>query len=232
MKIDIPNKWEAVTLREFQAVTKLFKEAEPKLETLKGNKKQRFQFELECAIISTLSGADMDDILNLHNGAHIALMNTIGFLSEPITGKVQTKVKVNGRKYYFEKDAKKITGGQWITIMHFLDNEDKIDENLHNLLACFAYDVKWFSKKYNGSDHNRIAEDMLDLPISFVKPLTDFFLLDWVASVKNMGVYLGIKGKQLKRRAEKELARSKASTDGSIPSTVSRTVGMTSDLIT
>ncbi len=231
MKIDIPNSWDAVTLREFQAVTKLFQEGDEKRKELDEAKIERFNFEVECAVISTLSGVDMNDILALTRSSHNHIMNQLTFLSDEITGKVNRKVKVNGRRYYFEKDARKITGGQWITINHFLDSDD-IEGNLHNLLACFAYDVKWFSKKHNGKAHARIAEDMLDLPVSFVKPLTDFFLLDWVNSLKNTAVYLDVKGRLLKRKAEKELARSKASTDGSTQSTDLQTEDMTLDRTT
>jgi hypothetical protein len=180
MKINVPTSWEGVTLREFQAVTKQLKEAKERLETLKGRKREQFNYEVECVLISTLTGVDVDDIMNLTRSSHNYIMNQLAFLSEPIEGKVKTRTKVNGKRYYFERNARKINGGQWVSLMHFLEDEDKIEDNLHNLLACFAYRVKWFKKTHNGKNHNEVAEDMLDLPITFVKPLTDFFLSDWL----------------------------------------------------
>ena len=215
MKINVPASWEAVTLRKYQAITALFKEAEGKGSKLTGKAKELHDYHTECALISTLTDTDMDDILSLNRGAHNSIMNTLGFLSSPIVGKVSSKMKVNGTRYYFEKNARKINGGQWITIMHFLEDEEQIDANLHNLLACFASRYKWLRHKYNGDIHNDVAEDMLDLPITAVKPLTDFFLKDWLASVKNMAVYLETQGRLLKRKAEKALRHSKADTDGS-----------------
>ena len=231
MKINVPTSWEAVSLRQYQAITALFKEAEEKAVNIKNKTKELHDYHTECALISTLTGEDMDEILALNRAAHNHIMNALGFISEPITGKVKNRTRANKNWYYFEKNARNINGGQWVTIMHFLEDEDKIDGNLHNLLACFAYRVKmgWFKEKikatkdeygdevftYNGKRHEHIAKDMLDLPMTTVKPLTDFFLKDWLKSVRNMAVYLEIEGKRVKRKAERQLARSKADTDGS-----------------
>ena len=217
MKINVPTSWDAVTLRKYQAITALFKDATIKGEGLEGDAKELHDYHTECALISTITDIDMDDVLSLHRGAHNAIMNELGFLSSPIVGKLNTRYKINGNRYYFENNAKKINGGQWITIMHFLKDEKKVDDNLHNLLACFTNRRKWYQRKgkYEGKIHDEIAKELLDLPITSVKPLTDFFLKDWLKSVKNMAVYLEIKGNQLKRQAERQLARSTRPTDGS-----------------
>lgn len=212
MKLKLPNSWSAVTLREFQAISKLFEDYNEM------DKTARSEFELECALISTVSGAGMDEVLQLTMGSHNHIMNQLAFLSTDVTGKLHNKARANGRKYYFETNPRKITSGQWITLNHFLQDERKVNDNLHNILACFAYDVKWWRYKYDGKNHNRVANDMLELPIDFVKPLTDFFLRDWMRSLKNTAVYLETKGKMLKRQAVKELARSKVDTGGSIQS--------------
>jgi len=219
MKIEVPTSWDSVSLRNYQAITALFKESKEKGDNLEDRAKELHDYHTECALISILTGADMDEILSLHKGAHTRIMNELGFISEPIVSNLRTKVKVNGHRYRFEVNARKITGGQWVSIMHFLEDESKIDDNLHNLLACFASRYHWFRAKYDGKIHNDVASDMLDLPMTTVKPLTDFFLQDWLKSVKNMAVYLEIKGKMLKRKAERMLARSSQDTDGSIPLT-------------
>lgn len=214
MKITIPNSWDGVTLGEYQAVTKQLKEAEQRLKDLEGREKATFQHNVECALISTLSGVSIDDIMGLTVDSHNRLMNELGFLSQPIEGKVKTKARVNGKRYYFEKHAKKINGGQWITLMHFLDDEENIEQNLHNLLACFAYRVKWFKKHYSGDNHEEVANDMLKLPITFVKPLTDFFLLNYLNSVGRTMRYSVFLLKGMKRLEELRQKRSLLSTGG------------------
>ena len=220
MKLTIPNDWNGVTLREYQAYHAILKESEGKLSD--STNKEITEFEIKCAIISLFSGADMDELLTLKRYKIEALMSHLGFLSRPITAKLKHRATVNGQRYYFEKRAKKITGGQWITLQHFLQDAEKIDANLHNLLACFAYRETWYrSKKYVGKEHDLTASDMQLLPMTFVKPLTDFFLSDWESSVMSTLRYLEKIGKVLKRSAEKESKRLQRNTGGSTRLTTS-----------
>ena len=221
MKITIPTSWEGVTLREYQAYQALITEA---AERIKDSTNPKItEFETECAIIALFSGEDMDEILALHQGAHNRLYNQLGFLQDPITSTVKTKHKVNGTTYYFEKNADKINGGQWITLQHFL--KEDVDANLHNLIACFAYRVhkyRWWKHTYEEKKHVDVAIDMLDLPMTVVKPLTDFFLHRWEKYVQLTLRSLEITAKELQRKAER-LSRSSHSTDGLTPSTTSQT---------
>ena len=180
MKIEVPTSWEAISLKKYQAINALFKESKSKGEPLKDKAKELHDYNTECALISLLTDTDMDEILSLNRSAHNAIMNNLTFLKQPIIGKVKTRTRVNGKRYYFEKNARKITGGQWISLMHFLEDENKLDENLHNLLACFAYRIKWLMPKYDGKIHEDVSKDMQELPITFVKPLTDFFLQSYL----------------------------------------------------
>ena len=217
MKITIPNSWDGVTLREYQAYNTLINEAKVNIE--KSTNPDVTNFETECAIISLFSGEDMDEILLLNQGTHNRLYNQLGFLQQPIVGKVLTRYNVNGTKYYFEKNADKINGGQWITLQHFL--KDDVEGNFHNLMACFAYKVdkwRWWRKEYNSKQHEAVALDMLDLPMTVVKPLTDFFLHRWESYVKRTLHFLEITAKELQRKANK-LSRSNPNTDGSTPLT-------------
>ena len=208
MKIEVPTSWESVTLKQYQAINALFKESKDKGEGLEGSAKELHDFNTECALISLLTDTDMDDILSLNRSAHNRIMNELGFLSQPVAGTVKSKVKVNGHRYYFEKEAKNINGGQWISLMHFLQDEDKVDENLHNLIACFASRYKWLRANYDGKIHEEVAEDMQALPITFVKPLTDFFLQSYLRYATRTLRYSEIALKAIQRKAERQLQRS------------------------
>lgn len=202
MTLNVPTSWQDVTVKEWQAINKILNE-------------DRDDYLKECGIISVLTGVDVDDILHLTRKAHGDIMSELSFLKLEPTGKVQNTIKVNGTRYYFEKHARNITGGQYIDIQHYLDGD--FVANLHHLLACFAVKRGWFKNdKYTGKDHDEVAKDMQDLPMSFVKPLTDFFLQDYLESVKAMAHYLEKKGRKLKRQAEKELKRSSRDGGGSM----------------
>lgn len=165
MKLKLPTSWDAVTLAEWQAIRKILSEDDDPYLT-------------ECAIISTLSGADMDVIMSLTRYEHGRIMtNTLKFLNTVPNGKLKTRVKVGGKWYRIESQAKDITGGQYIDMNHFIKDVDKVDFNLHNVIACLATPLKcgFIRQPYNGKEHENVAKAMLGLPITTVKPLADFF---------------------------------------------------------
>lgn len=198
MTVNLPTSWNDVTVAEWQALRELIK-----------NKKEgtpENDFLLECAIISTLSGAEMDTLMALTRDSHARLMKELAFLKQPITGKVKQRVRVGKQWYFLEKYAENVTGGQFIDLMSQLKDQDKIDENLHKILACFAVKMKWgiFKQKYNGKDFEQAANDFKRLPIGVVKPLTDFFLKHYLDCAKITVQYLEKEAKKIKRQAEKE----------------------------
>lgn len=219
MTISLPTSWKDVTVGEWQAIRALIKESEGKEKTPEND------YLLQCAIISTLSGEDMDDILQQSRGSHGLLMETLSFLTQPIEGNVRQFQRVGKKRYYFEKYAENITGGQYIDLMHFLKDPDKIDENLHKLVACVTVPVKWWfvKGKYDGKKFFEIAEDVKQMPITTVKPLTDFFLQHYLNCAKVTVHYLEREAEKLKRQAERELKRSSADGVGSTQSTTSLT---------
>ena len=90
MRIKLPNSWDGVTVGEYQAIRNILKEdGDPYL--------------IECAIISTLSGRDMDLIMGLTRDAHGKIMTeTLAFLNTDVTGKLKRRVKLTGKRYYLE----------------------------------------------------------------------------------------------------------------------------------
>lgn len=221
MKITIPTSWEGVTLREYQAYQVLLTEAAEKIK--QSTNPQVTEFETECAIISLFSGEDMDEILSLNQGSHNSLYNQLAFLQDDIQGKVKDSYKVNGTKYYFEKNADKINGGQWLTLQHFL--KEDIDGNLHNLMACFAYRVhkyRFWKHTYEPNKHEHVAVDMLDLPMTVVKPLTDFFLHRW-ERYASLTLRFSEAAAKVALWMAKRQSHSSQSTDGLTQSTTSQT---------
>lgn len=215
MRIKLPTSWDAVTLGEWQAVRKLLKsDADPYL--------------VECAIISTLSGADMNDIQSLTREGHGKCMQALAFLKTPIGGKLRDRVLIGRTMYHIETNARKITGGQYIDIMALTKDVDKIDDNMHLIMACYATPLKWgfIRQPYNGATHAQVAEQMKLLPVTVVTPVTDFFLQDYLGFAKNIADYLMKEGLKMKAKAEKELSRSSKSSGGSTPFTTSRTGGV------
>lgn len=214
MTINVPRSWSDVTVGEYQAFRQLLKEdGDPYL--------------TECAIISTFTGADMNDIMAITREDHGKIMTKhLAFLSSEVTGKLKNRVKLGGKWYHIETDLKNITGGQYIDLTHFMKDEN-VDGNLHNLIACLCTPLKFgiWKQPYNGKNHASVAEQIKSMPITYVKPITDFFLSSYVELLTNIAAYLMKTGTEMKERAMEQLISSSTSMDGFTQYTASRTVG-------
>lgn len=112
------------------------------------------------------------------------------FLNPQIKEKVVKSVRVNGKKYAVILNARKLSYGQYVDIQHFL--KGNMIDNLHKLMACLLVPVKYgFLKgKYDGENHEKIAEGIRALKFYEVHSTCIFFSKLWNLSIKAIQEYL------------------------------------------
>jgi pyrroline-5-carboxylate reductase len=86
MKIELPNSWAGVTVKQFQALQKILAE--------KGD-----EYPTNVAIISIMSGVRVDEIETYSLKTYAKCMNTLSFLTEQLVGQVQKVVEFGGVRY-------------------------------------------------------------------------------------------------------------------------------------
>jgi hypothetical protein len=157
------------------------------------------------ATISILTGADMDDIRTWSMATLADIGNATSFTSQPIAGKRRDTVRLLGRKFRVNANPKKLSYGAFADMMHFVKDEASAKKNLHRAFACCLTERAgrwpWSPWEYNGKDHEAIAEAILDLPVTEVKPHTDFFLSNYLRYSRRMAIYLGLVHKAMRRKA-------------------------------
>ena len=205
MTINLPKDWTAVTVRQYQALQSIFANKEADV------------YAKNLAIISALSGVKVDDLHGLSLKSYTKVMNVLGYLNEEIENKLTRKFKLNGKRYKMFTDLYELNGGQYITLMHLLKEQDATVANLHQIMAVFCAPWRkrflWVGEyKYTGDDFEQIAKEMLDLPVSVAYPLANFFLFNSAKLEKATLESSVSKLKKLMR--EKKSARTKAVSDG------------------
>ena len=213
MKIELPKDWSAVTVRQFQALQGILKED--------GSK-----YEKNVAIISIMSGASVDEIETFSLKTYAKCMRTLEFLTQPLPEEKVSAFISNGKKYRVFSDVYDLNGGQYITLMHLLKEPEKVIDNLHEVMAvfCVPYAKKWWGWKrseYDSKEHNKVAEEMLEVPMSIVQPLSAFFLTSYLTFAKVTLESSVRELEKIKTQKAKELARLNRSTAGSTPLTTS-----------
>lgn len=99
------------------------------------------------------------------------------------------QVKVNNKKYRICLNPRKISFGQYVDIQHFL--KGNMIENMHKLFACLLVPYKFMKQgKYDGANHEQVAEGVLYMNFIDVHSTCVFFLTLWNASIKATTAYL------------------------------------------
>jgi hypothetical protein len=210
MKIELPKDWTQVTLKQFQAIQAMLKD-------------EGDVYQKNTELISILSGKDIKDIEKIALKGYTQILKVLEFINEPIENKLTNTFKLNGKKYKVISDIYKINGGQYITLQHLLKDSESVIDNLNQIMAVFAvpYERKWWGwkrGKYDSDQHEEIAEEMLQLPISIAQPLSTFFFENWKRSVERMLASSEKQTREIEKELIKELKLIQANTDGSPPS--------------
>ena len=118
--------------------------------------------------------------------------------------KPSTKIKINGKKYRICLNPRKLTAGQYIDLQHFL-KDGQIIRDLHKLMACLVTPYSFWSKgKYDGENHNKVAEGITECNFSDVHATCVFFLDLWNLSIKAITPFLS---KELLKKTKNPLMR-------------------------
>jgi hypothetical protein len=216
-EIQLPSSWSEVTVEQFAALQNVMKHDD------------LHEYEKNVAIISIMSGWSEAAVKELSLKSYTNVMKSLAFLSSAVEGKLQKYMMANGTKYRIESDVEKLTGGQYITLMHLMKDQDKVMDNMADILALFCIPSKktWFGWKdgtYNSEQHNAVAADMKKAKMDVVYPLTAFFFESYKNYARSMQVYLAMMAKTNLKEAEKKLKRMKVDLDGSTLSTISQTM--------
>jgi len=216
-EIELPSSWSEVTVEQFAALQNVMKHDD------------LHEYEKNVAIISIMSGWSEAEVKKLSLKSYTNVMRSLAFLSSAVEGKLQKYMMANGKKYRIESDVEKLTGGQYITLMHLMKDQDKVMDNMADILALFCIPSKktWFGWKdgtYNSEQHNEVAADMKKAKMDVVYPLTAFFFESYKNYARSMQVYLAMMAKDNLKEAKKKLKRMKVDLDGLTLSTISQTM--------
>jgi hypothetical protein len=216
-EIQLPSSWSEVTVEQFIALQNVLKHDDLD------------QYEKNVAIISIMSGWSDSDVRKITLKSYTNVMKNLTFLSSAVEGKLQKYMMVNGKKYRIESDVEQLTGGQYITLMHLMKDQEKVMDNMAEILALFCIPSKkkwfrWTDGTYDSEQHNKVAEEMKDAKMDVVYPLTGFFFESYKNFAHSMQVYSALTAKTELKKAAKQLKHMKADLDGSTLSTISQTM--------
>ena len=124
-----------------------------------------------------LTGSSIDEVEQLTVDQLHIIQKDLEFLNKPLDHRLRLKYKINGIRYRFNPDARKLTGGAYMSAMHLAEKDPST--KLHQVLFNIATPCNrfWKPKKVDQAqfyeDH---VNDFLNLPMSIAFPIVSFFL--------------------------------------------------------
>jgi len=159
MKIEIPQSWEHITIKQFS-----------ELYALKSLEQDHIDYMIDVVMITCK--------LKYHEVSSLSLVQLkdifgkLSFIeSEPIKDKIVDRYESQGIMYVAQRDISKISAGQYIDLKTFIEKEPI--KNIHNIMAVLYVPYK---KKYNEVPVTEIADSFYDtMPITVAYPFALFF---------------------------------------------------------
>lgn len=102
-------------------------------------------------------------------------------------------IKLKGKKYWINRFFADITTAQFVEISEWTSEQEKINQNLHLIVASLMREITWYfkPKKYDGNKHqeraNIVKESMLAVE---ALGLSAFFLGSWILLLEDLPSYL------------------------------------------
>lgn len=159
-------------------------------------KKQNLSKEDEAvALVSVLTGLprwDVEDLPLPDFNKACSEITTI-FSHPNMDRKVNQFLTINGEKYRVMLNAREITAGQWVDVQTFMkaDNAENAQrimiENMHKIVACICVPV---NGKYDGKNHEKVSEGILELKYLEIDAICVFFSKVWNSSIKAIRDFL------------------------------------------
>lgn len=173
--------------------------------------------EKSIRFVAVLTGMPRWDVeeIPVHEFNKICGEMAIIFSGQSPDTKPVTTVVIKGKKYLVEHNPRNITTGQYIDLQHFM--KGNIIENLHKIFACLLRRKRLMrTGKYNGTEHEIIAEGVRDLNFIHIHATCLFFSKFWHLSMIAIRDSLEKKAKMMKTPLPQELLDLWKLTDGYI----------------
>lgn len=170
-------------------------------------------YEKDLRMLSILEGIPFEDVKKRTIGDNKIQKDKMSFLNETPTDQVKEFFTIEGVEYHANIRVEDKTAGQFIDLTEFTKENDKVNENLHKILAviCLAK-----GSEYNGATVQGRAElFQRHLTMDIAYPLAVFFYTVYINTLKDIADFSASQAEQMSKDLLEEVEGTKIPTDGS-----------------
>ena len=104
--------------------------------------------------------------------------------------KLHSTIRVGKKRFKFNLNMRTISAGQYIDFTELVKDKDKINDNLHTILANLCVEVNWFGFKKKSTIIERADYMLYNMKMPYVFSLTGFFLSNYLRLIKGTNDFL------------------------------------------
>ena len=166
--------------------------------------------DLSIAMLSALSGVSIKALNEDVSTKDLAKgIKSIAFIGDgKPKGTPRPFLKVGKRRFEVDLILRESAASSFISLSDYANDKDKVNKNLHNVMAVFCYEKNWFGfrKKRTASSQKEIAEFFkknMTMDKAFI--YSGFFLTSFQALYKAMLGYSELKRMEAMKILKKEI---------------------------
>ena len=158
--------WNTITLRQAQEI-----------ERLRRSLKEEEALDAETKLLAIVMNKTQSEIDSMPWGEYTEARKVLDFFDNPIEGKPERCINVNGRRYRCVYDIKQMPFARYIEAKAFSKD---FFQNIHKIAASMVIPQRkrlwyWLDDKYDAARHEEYANDMLDAPFMAIYNSCVFF---------------------------------------------------------
>lgn len=119
--------------------------------------------------------------------------------------KLYSKVRVGKKRFRFNLNMRTISASQYIDLTELVKDNDKINDNLHTILAVLCDEINWFGFKKKTTIIQRAEYLQNNLTMPMVFSLSGFFLSSYQRLTKSTNAYLESEMKKMREKTNKAI---------------------------
>lgn len=186
-------EWKDLSIKQYQDICKEIEEDYPD------------DLERSIGILSTLTGKSISYYTDTMPISELRTkLKGLEFIkTKPPLKTLYSKIKIGTKRYRFNLDMRSISAGQYIDLTELVKDSNKINDNIHTILATLCEEVNFFGRKKKTSTEQR-AEYLLDhMKMDYVFSLSSFFLTSYQRLITATRNFLESETAKMRKQTQK-----------------------------
>lgn len=116
--------------------------------------------------------------------------------------KIHSTIRVGKKRFRFNLNMRTISAGQYMDFTELVKDKEKINDNLHTILANLCVEINWFGFKKKSTISERAEYLLHNLRMPYAISLSGFFLSNYQRLIKGTNDFLESETEKMRKKSK------------------------------